>query len=270
MGNVIGICALCLETRRLMKSHIIPKWAFARARCIPPPSTMGIPDAPVDQQYLRINAGGLTKASAQLTERLLCEDCENRIALSETTVSVLVRQNDGSFPALSSCAPAASIPGLYSLGNLDADAILRFGAGVLWRASAAKRFPNVVFGERYHDPFREYLLGVSSTFPREAMMSLKLIDPRRIELNVSTEIDPFLDCLVTHPAMHRLDGRCRVYTFIVLGMHFALALGEVPSEVVASCFALTKCVEVVDGSEFRSHLIRFGVSGLKRTLGLRE
>jgi hypothetical protein len=141
---------------------------------------------------------------------------------------------------------------------------------VLWRASAAKRFPNVVFGARYHDAFREYLLDGHSVFPSGAVMSLKLIDLKRIEPNMATQIDPFLDCLVTHPAMHRLDGRARIYTFIVLGMHFTLALGEVSPEFVASSFAVTRCAEIVDGTEFRSELLGLGISAVKRTLGLRE
>lgn len=270
MANVIDTCALCLSTTRLMKSHVIPKWAFTRARSIPPPSTSGIPNAPVDQRYLWINAAEMKDASTQFTEHLLCRDCETRIALSERAVSVLVRQDDGSFLALSSCVPATLLPGLYSLYSLDTDALLRFGVSVLWRASAAKRFSNVVFGERYHDAFREYLLDDHSVFPRGAVMSLKLIDPRRLDPDMATQIDPLLDCLVTHPAMHRLDGRSRIYTFIVLGMHFTLALGEVPPELGASCFALTECVEIVDGSEFRSELIRLGVSAVRRTLGLPE
>jgi len=264
MSSTVGTCALCLMTTTLRDSHIIPRWAFTRARTMPDPSAAGTPGRPVDQHYLWIDENGARNATTQLTERLLCDSCERRFGLWEAAASRLTRQSDGSFPARSECVLVALAPGLHSLAALDADAILRFGTSVLWRASAAARFPHIVFGESYHDAFREYLLDANSTFPRGAVMSLKLIDPTMIELHSVTEIDSLLDCLVTHPAVHSLHERCRVYTFVVLGMHFSLALGEVPLEAAASCFARTKRVEIVDGTEFRDALTSLGVRGLER------
>lgn len=261
MSSALGTCALCLKTTTLRDSHIIPKWAFIRARTMPDPDAA----RPVEQHYLSISARGTKNATTQLTEHLLCDSCEHRLGGWEDAVSRLARQTDGSFPARAKCARVVLVPGLHSLAAPDADAILRFGVSVLWRASAAARFPGIAFGEGYHDAFREYLLGTNSAFPRDAVMSLKLIDPAMIEARSVTEMDPLLDCLVTHPAMHTLHERCRVYTFIVLGMHFGLALGEVPLEAAASCFARTKRVEIVDGTEFRDALINLGIRGLERT-----
>lgn len=227
MSSTVGTCALCIRTTTLRNSHIIPRWAFARVR------TMAdlVAARPVEQHYLWTSANGTRTATTQLTEDLLCDICEDRVGGWETAVSRLARQTDGSFPARAKCAHVVLAPGLYSLAAPDADVILRFGISVLWRASAATRFPGIAFGEKYHDAFREYLLDANSAFPRDAVMSLKLIDPTMIEARSATEIDPLLDRLVTHPAMHTLHERCRVYTFVMLGMHFGLALGEVPLEV---------------------------------------
>src|SRR5690349_15825724 len=77
---VLGICALCRATDvELHESHIIPSWAYKRARA----STSSFPDP------VRISNGRALQTSRQFKERMLCGPCEQALGVQDNYAATL-------------------------------------------------------------------------------------------------------------------------------------------------------------------------------------
>lgn len=86
-GPVMGSCRLCGAIGvPSMDSHIIPKWAYRRARDAT--RTIGSPDP------IRFQDGVALQTSEQIREHMLGEDCEQRIGRPEDYMSRLAFQKD--------------------------------------------------------------------------------------------------------------------------------------------------------------------------------
>jgi hypothetical protein len=130
-----GDCILCLvKGVALRDSHIVPKFSYRRARA------KGAGGDPV-----HIRNGKAFQTSAQITEYLLCADCEQRIGDVETSVSRLLPLNDGD------PAPLLDLVGLVTdtsssgyrqvpLGRIGDGDLGFFALSVFWRASVSSQY----------------------------------------------------------------------------------------------------------------------------------
>jgi hypothetical protein len=149
-------CRLCPKEGVLLReSHIIPAWAYKRLR--DPAASNGNPNP------VRINDGKrAVQISKQITEAMLCTDCEQKIGHVENVVSAFVNQSDGSKPlrdGLSvSTVDAATIRHVQRAVAPDAlvEYLRWFGLSVLWRAHHSREIDRCSLGP-YEAPLRAYL-----------------------------------------------------------------------------------------------------------------
>src|ERR1700704_2116601 len=83
-------CRLCNREARRLDSHILAKSFHERI--------LQRPDGRVSMTM--IYRGTAVMTDKQITERLLCEECEQRFGRDERYIASLVLQDDGSFPWL--------------------------------------------------------------------------------------------------------------------------------------------------------------------------
>lgn len=239
------LCKLCLQPSALRRSHIIPQWAFDRVSRAHPTEGRQIP--------VLIQDGVAVQTSNQNTEYLLCESCEQRISRWERYVSMQARQLDGSFPASSSLTNLRQVVGsdgrLYTLGDastLEKDAITRFAASVVWRASVSRRFTRVRLGDRYEEEFRRFLLDDSQALPSNARLIIEFLD---------LPVDGHqIDHTIAGPTSEKKGGQ-HIHSFIVSGIHFKLFVGGMMyTGLDHVCFARTGRVQLSAGERVHGHM----------------
>lgn len=227
-------CKLCGKTAVLEWSHIIPKWTYRRLVNQRP---AGAPASPV-----RVEGDVALASPNQDAEYMLCRQCEHIISKSESYVASVALQEDGTFPALSlvKVVPSAPDPE-WQIGDasaLDVDAITRFAASVVWRASASVMYSTLSLGDKYGAEFADYLLTPGSPFPGHARLIVEFMNPQNL---------PRVDRMVVAPESTR-DGGFHVYQFCMFGIWFRLLVGGLlPSTVSAVSFVDTKQVLLSDG-----------------------
>ena len=140
---VIGDCRFCgTPNIPLQDSHIMPKWAYRRAR--------DFSGAHRCRDPIRIEDGVALQTSTQMKEHMLCFDCEQRFCRDEDYVARLAFQEDQTLGLTKFIREEEVLSrGLLILGgvrcravpisHLDCQAIARFAASVFWRAHAAQR-----------------------------------------------------------------------------------------------------------------------------------
>ncbi len=236
MSNVTGTCRLHGGLGELRDSHIIPRWTYRRMTKLASAAGAG------PGGIVQIADGTAMISGTQISEHLLCPDCEQKVGRWETHVASLALQPDDSFPALDSVLllPDGDLDGFRVADGTplpEPEKIVLFATSVVWRASVSTRFPKVSLGSRYEQDFREYLQG-KATMPSNVRLLVQLIDPKA---------GPRSDRLVVHPESKR-DGGHHVHQFAVFGMHFYVAVGgQLPTICDQFCFAKTKRVLVSDG-----------------------
>ena len=162
-----GVCKLCLQTRALQDSHYLPKGAYRINRA----------PALKNPHPVVLSNDNLLQSSAQLSDYLLCSDCEQRFSKNgEAWVLGNVPRNYGEkFPildALNAEAPLLVDGGtkLYAGARaklLDMEKIVYFAVSVFWRgavhlwASLRSEAPDVRLCA-YEEPIRQFLLGGSA------------------------------------------------------------------------------------------------------------
>lgn len=163
----IGPCRLCLQTKDLRNSHYLPKGAYKINRA--PALKNASPVVLSDDQLLQ--------SSAQLSDYLLCSDCEQRFGKNgEAWVLKNVPRNyREKFPILDTLN--AETPLLVDGGtklyagakvkSLDMEKMVYFAMSVFWRGAVHKwtsslrsEAPDVHLGA-YEEPIRQFLLGTS-------------------------------------------------------------------------------------------------------------
>lgn len=115
----IGICKLCLQTRELCDSHIIPEFAYKDVYVYPSANNQRL-------QKLTFEKGAepeLTRLQKGIRERLLCKDCEGKLSVWEKYVVEQLR----------------SLTQGYTVGfirsTVDYDKLRLFQLSILWRLS---------------------------------------------------------------------------------------------------------------------------------------
>src|SRR4051812_49271263 len=81
-------CRLCLKDVPLRASHIVPKWAWKKARS----------EGHENPNVVNVHGGVAVQTSAQITEKLLCDECEQRLGRHDGYVGALVYAQDGMAP----------------------------------------------------------------------------------------------------------------------------------------------------------------------------
>lgn len=152
-----GVCKLCLQTRPLQDSHYLPKGAYKINRA--PALKNASPVVLSNEQ--------LSQSSAQLSDYLLCSDCEQRFSKNgEAWVLRNVPRNYGeTFPildALNAETPLLADGGtkLYAgakVKSLDMQKIVYFAVSVFWRGAVHQWTSSL----RSEAPIRQFLLGTS-------------------------------------------------------------------------------------------------------------
>lgn len=210
----VGVCKLCLQTKSLQDSHYLPKGAYKinRAPALKNPNPVILSN----EQLLQ--------SSAQLSDYLLCSDCEQRFSMNgEAWVLNNVPRNYGEkFPildALSAEKPLLVDDGtkLYAgskVKSLDMAKIAYFALSVFWRgavhqwtSSLGTEAPDVQLCA-YEEPIRHFLLG-SPQLPEDVAIWV-LVCPNGSVLNAA--LMPWDNPL----------PECSRYVFYLSGLYFVL------------------------------------------------
>jgi hypothetical protein len=214
-----GRCALCLQDRDLLESHLVPKALYRLVRA-------GMRNA----HPLQISAAGQRNTSRQAVRRLLCAECEGRFSRNgENWVLRHCYRGRGVFRLRSLLRESTPIPNdsdllLYqasSVPGVDSEAIVYFCASVVWRAAVANwwvssiEYEQISLGDQYQEDVRRYLLG-EADFPEHVVVVVVLsqLDQPVLTFNL--------------PRTDRFDC-CRSHRLHIPGMTFMVMVGrEVP------------------------------------------
>jgi len=169
----MGICKLCLKKRPLMLSHFMPKAAFRSLRGVltkNPNPTMVMRDAMVRTSY-------------QLTDRVLCGDCEGRFdRLGERWVLPRTAAKTR-FPLLETVRnapvdqdiPGATLHRCEGVSGIDVEKLTYFAMSIFWRAAThhwKQKVSRLELGP-YEEKIRAWLLGDAS-FPKDMSLIVTL------------------------------------------------------------------------------------------------
>jgi len=167
-----GKCKLCLLDKELRDSHLMPRSLYVKTRGS---GTTG------NQDPVLLTAQGGRRTSYQITDYVLCGECEERLNRNgESYVLPLVTRRDGTFPLFNilngirpdSRAPKALAYSRLTTPDIDRGKIAYFAMSVFWRASIHKweqangTFISIDLGKRYNEEIRRYLMGETGMPPR--------------------------------------------------------------------------------------------------------
>lgn len=166
---------------------------------------------------MRVARGVAILTSAQITQHLLCDKCEQRFSRREDYVAQLTEVVDGKIKFLDYVTRLETPRGqLAKLSNeIDLAAVCYFAASVIWRSGAMHR--SCQLGP-YEQQFRAYLLE-EAPFPDMAALSLAVLEPS------SLTDQPYV--WVTEPASLRAGAlQMRLHGFILCGLAFRCVVGK--------------------------------------------
>jgi hypothetical protein len=225
----VGQCKLCLQIRKLRRSHLLPAalWRGAREPGLTNPNPVVVTKTVS------------TTSSSQLRAPLLCGRCEDRFNKSgeRYVLSWLAPREivHGTFPLLERLRLALEFRrtrafNIYSGSSIgvDTDKFAYFALSILWRAAVHQwRLPDGNLRERidlgqYEEPVRKYLLS-QAPFP----------DDVAIVLTVCTDSG---SRGTFYPPILRHDSPFQAYGLLTQGLHFDIAMGKnVPPETRQCC-----------------------------------
>jgi hypothetical protein len=223
----VGVCRLCLKTRPLLRSHLIPA---AMYKYILDPSETN--DNPV-----AIGRKITSSTSRQIRDHLLCAECEDLFNKNgEGWVSGQV-WNGKSFPLRDRLklalhmyeSPSMTVFSALSVG-IDTDKLAYFALSVIWRAGAHTwRLPfggqttRLNLGES-EGSLRKYLLGETG-FPTDVS----------VLVHVCTDY-PSTGMFYT-PSESQVEPNPQVkqFRFQTLGLNFMVFVGNIPPTVRQYC-----------------------------------
>ena len=214
----IGVCKLCLQTKALQNSHYLPKSAFKvnRAPALKNPNPVVLSN---DE---------LVQSSAQLSDYLLCSDCEQKFSKNGESwvLANIPRDYGGKFPILDALNAEVAVledggTKVYAGANvkfLDMDKIIYFAISVFWRgavhvweSSLRSKAPDVQLCG-YEEPIRQFLFGTS---PLSENVSIRVyVCPNGSVLNAV-----LLPCDTHLP-------ECSRYIFYLSGLGFVLHFAD--------------------------------------------
>jgi hypothetical protein len=197
--------------RELADSHVIPAWSYERAK-----------HGPEGRQNNLVLLDGVNQSQVysprQISEHLLCRECEDLLAGPENYVSRLVFQEDGSFPLLERLPGGASDRVVPLPSDVDIESLTHFAYGVIWRGSVCSELKTKL--GPYERRFADYLLGRRG-LPGRTCAIVKLIsEPKLQRTLIPPQSEPF--------------QRCEKHYFLVCGAVFLIFVGgRIPSVLYA-------------------------------------
>lgn len=162
---MLGLCKLCILKKDLQDSHLMPRSLYKKARGS---GTKGNQDPHV------LTAKERRSTSHQITDYVLCSDCEQRFSKDgEDYVMRLVTMQNGQFPLLdmlNAIPPSLKTKRwtVYSAADtpgIERAKIAYFALSVFWRASVhtweqeSGEKIRIDLGKKYNEEIRRYLLG---------------------------------------------------------------------------------------------------------------
>lgn len=211
-------CALCHEERELLESHFMPA-AFYKNLLKSSPG----------HHPVVISRDVHLETSKQVTEKLLCSECEDRFnKLGEMWVLPLGWQADGSFPLREALKVS---PGEHSgnamvvhnatkVSGIDVDKLVYFGASIFWRGT--QRWKGQPEAHRlklgpYEEQLRMFLLG-KAPFPKDCSICVGVNRAEEIQM-AATGIFPYLK-------NRSQKDKFTQYNFAMMGLSFDLFVGK--------------------------------------------
>ncbi len=125
-----GTCPFCLTTDSvLINSHILPKWAYKRARQT---NTPGNPNPVV----VDVRKGKIIRTSRQTSEAMLCAKCDQNLGRCDRWAAEALYQRNGTAPLLARGTRVAR--GYIILPEAEAGKLALFCLSVFWRAHLSR------------------------------------------------------------------------------------------------------------------------------------
>jgi hypothetical protein len=217
-------CPLCLETKPVVSSHLIPRGMYDYCR---PPG--GNP--------ISVTTDLVIETSRQLQDHLLCLDCEDLLNKGgEMWLLPLLAQYQGTFPfyGLLTEFPAESTfddVAVYAAvrnPKIHVDKLIHFAMGVFWKAGAhswsgSSTEPLIDLAE-YAEPIRKFLRGEAS-FPDQTALTMGVLPPPVKQISF-------------HNPYRGSNERGMNFLFYVPGIEFSLSVGEDVDRILREgCFA---------------------------------
>jgi len=216
--NSIGICALCLQSRELRDSHLVPKALYRLARAI---NRRRKPDP------VLLTSSGRQQTSFQASQYLLCAECEARFNRNgEDWIMRHCYRGRDRFRLrnlLHQAQPihADEVATIYcasSVPGVSIEKIVYFCVSVFWRASvrswesSGHKYEAISLGPKYREQLRQYLMG-EADFPQAATVMLIVSQLQR----------PVI--VFNFPDTIRVDSR-HCHTLHIPGLTLQLSLGS--------------------------------------------
>ena len=220
-----GTCALCCEPNKILQdSHLIPRAVYEVCRT---------PDLKNPSPVI-VTKKVVLQAPHQISDYLLCKNCENRFNSRGESWILARLPRDGVSPLYGALSKLQSV-GSYGEDRLyvtagcpdiDTQKLVYFAMSVYWRASV-QRWKHLG-GEvgiqlgKYEEPLRKWLMDEDS-FPRN-MAIVVCIPPSPQAL------------AMTYGPRAMQNSRFHVFTLYVPGVEFILFVGNrLPEDAVVAC-----------------------------------
>jgi hypothetical protein len=213
-----GVCKLCLQTKDLQDSHLIPAAAYKKTRGTGKGS----------RHPYTLTAKASYQNSRQISDYVLCWDCEQRINEGGESYVMRLVTSKQRFPLLETLRGAKptyhgellETDGYAAPDSADVNRvrIAYFAASVFWRASAHTWKTEdggplrIRLGSIYQEEFRQFLLG-NAPFPRRAALAVFVCTDR---LSQETFFMPST----------RRTSDLLVHGFVCRGILFSLVVGK--------------------------------------------
>src|SRR6266513_2514029 len=239
-----GTCPLCKkDAQDLQDSHYQPAGVYRVLR----DETQGNPNP------LRLTDRGVLQDSIQLSDYLLCRDCEQRLSKNGENwflANCWRRHQFRLASMLDSASPQLTFPGkqthIYhaaSIPGLNVSALAHFACGMFWRASVHQweKCRGINLGP-YEEQLRRYLLG-EAQFPPDCALLVSV--PANPTAFVGLSLVPY----------GARKGNHHCWKLVVLGVAFHLLVGrQIPRTLRQMCF-----VRAVGNPICRTELLEQGI-----------
>jgi len=223
-----GKCPLCLQIKDLVKSHFMPAALYKKTQNVKAPN----------KEPILITARGSVQTSRQMTDYLLCGDCEKlfnengeRYAMSQ----VADRRRFPLLATLRAATPTKIVAGFNWYNHASVSAVDRgklgyFALSVFWRAAVhswegyGESYNTLELGP-YQETLRQYLLGQTG-FPADVVLFF-------IVCTDAASQDSF------HVPSRSGKQHGTTYTFQARGINFFMTVGKQMLDTLRSLCSIT-------------------------------
>lgn len=203
MAAPIGTCKLCLRAGvELRESHIVPRWVYKRI-------------LREQGDIVQLKGRDIVASCDQLKEYLLCHDCEQLCGRTENDVSKLTEPSKRGTRLEQLLGPTIARHELFDLHSVPPSvsaSLSRFGAIMVWRASASKEADQCRLGPKYEETLRQYIAQPDSAWPASATCFVWLH-----QNNIMNG--------AAGPPVTERSGTCHFHRFPLCGLEFVLFVG---------------------------------------------